>query len=132
MSPTILHGPGLRSARPSPGIKRQPCTWTISARMQPQAVDAIERLARQNGCLKGDIVRTALVEFLAKYEPATTVDTVTDPTPTQNVPQPRLSSPYTGSGGSDQNAIRASANRSEQRKATRMQGERLVDKSVVR
>lgn len=132
MSVQILHGPGLRAVRPSPGIKRQPCTWTISARMQPLEVDAIERLARLHNCKKGDIIRTAVVQFLSQNAPAPTVDTLQDQVPPPAALQPRTAKPYTGNGGSDQNTIRASQASTAARKANGNVGERLVDKATAR
>lgn len=128
----VLHGPSLAPAKQVLGLKRRPCTWAITARMQPKTVDDLERLARQNGCTRGDIVRTAVAEFLEKHADTTAAHTVTDPTPPQNVPQPRLATPYRGSGGSDQATLKASATRQEARKQQGKQGERLMDKSVVR
>jgi len=132
VSPVILHGPGLAAVRPPNGIKQRPCTWTLGARVQANTVDAVERLARLKGCKPGDILRTALAEFLQKYALTEPVSHLTDQTPSQTITQPRTAKPYTGSGGSDQLNINAARTRQNARKANGQQGERLIDKSVVR
>lgn len=128
----ILHGPGLAPAKPQPGAKRRPCTWAITARMQAATVDALERLARVNGCHRGDIVRTAVVEFLEKHTNADSEHAHNDTTSIPSLSQPRLASPYTGSGGSDQSALKASVTRQNQRKQQGNSGERLIDKASSR
>lgn len=70
----ILHGPRLSPFKAPLGEKRRPCTWTMSARFQAPQVDAVEALARKKGCKPGDIIRTAVTEFLAKYSPAPDAD----------------------------------------------------------
>lgn len=71
----VLHGPRLSPFKAPLGEKRRPCTWSITARLQAPMVDACETLARKFGCNRGDIIRTALTEFLAKHADALTEHT---------------------------------------------------------
>lgn len=132
MSVQILHGPELSPEKPKPGTKRRPCTWQASVRFQGAIMDKIDRIASQNHCSVADVLRSAVYAFLQEIPVPANETALSDATAPQRLTQPRTATPYTGSGGSDQNALRASANRSQQRKANSMQGERLIDKSVVR
>lgn len=66
--PQILHGPRLSLFKVPLGEKRRPPTWALSVRAIAPTVDAVEKIAKQNGCTVTDIIRTAIAEFLAKYE----------------------------------------------------------------
>lgn len=66
----IFHGPRMAEFKPPNGEKRRPTTWSLGFRAQAPMVDAIELLAKKNGCGVADILRTATAEFLAKYAPA--------------------------------------------------------------
>lgn len=129
---TILHGPDLAPEKPKPGTKRRPCTWQASVRFQGAIMDKIDRIARQNHCSVADVLRSAVYAFLQEIPVPANETTMLDPTAPQSITQPHTATPYAGSGGSDQNALRASANRSLQRKSTNTQGERLVDKATAR
>jgi hypothetical protein len=74
LSPEILYGPRLSPFKAPLGEKRRPCTWTLSARFQAPQVDAVEALARKKDCKPGDIIRTAVTEFLSKYSPTDPAD----------------------------------------------------------
>lgn len=139
-SPAILHGPRLATSKPRLGEKRQPTTWPVAFRVHATMIDAAERLARELGCTKADVLRTAFVEFLAKYAGTETVNTpltdnthLTAPqTHSQPLSQPSKHTPYRGNGKSDHPALMALNARTADRKKTGQTGERLTDKSPVR
>lgn len=63
---TILHGPRLSPFQAQLGYRTRPATWSTGARVTSDIMASLTALASQNDCKISDIVRTAVVEFIAR------------------------------------------------------------------
>ena len=138
--PTILHGPRLKPVRPKPGPdKTAPTTWQIGCRIAGDVYDGITRTSHRLGVAQADIIRTAVVEFLEKYDTDYVISSATShravsqpviespPTASAPLPQPAQHDRWRGNGQSDHPAHIAVRDRQAARKKSGQAGERLVD-----
>jgi hypothetical protein len=134
MDSPIFHGPALEETKPPLGRKYRPTTWSTSVRLPAKMLDDVEALARKYDVGRGDIVRSAIVAFLAKHTP-TTADHPQTLSDTQNPPvisQPKTFPTFRGNGTSDHKAHMAAQDRNNLRRAIGQTGERVTDKSTLR
>lgn len=77
-----------------------------------------------------DVLRTAIMHFLALPEnDPLLVSSIIESSAPPTIAQPRIATRYTGSGGSDQSALKAAA---ERQAGVKQEGGRLMDRTPVR
>ena len=85
----------------------------------------VDKLVRESGGTISDVIRTALIRLFASTDD---LKPLVDQAGAPTVSQPQLAARYTGSGGSDQTALRAAA----KRQASLPADGRLLDKAPSR
>ena len=134
MSVQILHGLKL-AAEPPKRITSRKTAWTVSFRASDAIIDELDKICRGLNASRGDVLRTAAVEFIEKCTAMGVIDKPHSLAPASAPPspvQPQMHDAYRGNGRSDFTATQAVNERQASRKHAGKQGERLVDKTPSR
>jgi hypothetical protein len=133
MSVQILHGPALLPEKRNGRNRKNPTTWSYGARLNPEMATKVDNLARSMKVSVADVLRTAIMHFLALPEnDPLLINSIVECSSAPAIAQPRVTARYTGSGGSDRNALAGVRQRQTDRLRKHEAGERLVDKTPTR
>lgn len=121
----ILYSPAMLPGKPAKQPKKSRARFTYGAALNPEMATKVDKLVAQSGGTISDVIRTALIRLFASTDD---LNPLIDPAGASAVSQPQLAARYTGSGGSDQTALRAAA----KRQASLPAEGRLVDKAPSR